>query len=187
MTSSGPVQHLSLTDATAETIRPYGRLISTRDPSARLDLRFYQDTVEVGAVEGFRSDDKTELSIVKVQPRPLELRYLERHFLHTQVFLPLSGTDYIVALGRPDCDAVPEPSEIKAFRIPGDTGLLLHIGTWHEFPFPLGGTASMVVILRSETTRDLTVDANNSDEAIGPDIEKRSLARRWPTSITITC
>ena len=30
-----------------------------------------------------------ELSLARVQPRPARVRFLERHFRHTQAFLPL--------------------------------------------------------------------------------------------------
>lgn len=176
---------LPVTNATPENIAPYGQLISVIDPATPLDVRFYEDNVSVGRVEGFVSDDKTELSVVAIKPRPFQLLYLERHFLHTQVFLPLSDADYIVVLGRPESDDLPAPDAVEAFRIRGDTGLLLSLRTWHEFPFVTSEPASMLVILRSETTKDLCETAPGDSEAIGPDLEKRDLLKRWPCAVSL--
>jgi ureidoglycolate lyase len=176
---------LPVEPATRENIAPYGELISTADMGGALDLRFYDDSVEVCRLPGFVSDEQTELTLARISPRPPTLLYLERHFKHTQVFLPLGGQDYFVALAPPDEREFPEPEALAAFRIPGDTGLMLHLGTWHEFPFVVDSAASMLVILRRETVVDLQVDSDNSNEAVGPDLEKRDLQARWPASYAL--
>ncbi len=52
----------------------------------------------------------------------------------------------------------------------------LHLGTWHEFPFPEKDRAEVVIIIRAETQANLEVIEN--DEAIGADLEKRNLQTR---------
>jgi ureidoglycolate lyase len=59
----------------------------------------------------------------------------------------------------------------------------MHIGTWHEFPFALDAPADMVIVLRNETNRNL--DAIEDGEAVGEDLEKRSIARRFGVTLRV--
>ena len=59
----------------------------------------------------------------------------------------------------------------------------MHIGTWHEFPFALEAPADMVVVLRNETNRNL--DAIEDGEAVGDDLEKRSVSRRFGVRLRV--
>jgi len=72
----------------------------------------------------------------------------------------------------PDLDAA------RAFRFEGDTGLCLHRGTWHEFPFPVEDDTDMIVVLSSQTTQDLGQRAANGIEAFGPDLDKKDMRLR---------
>ena len=58
---------------------------------------------------------------------------------------------------------------------------MMHLGTWHEFPFALESAADMVVILRNETNRNL--DAVADGEAVGEDLEKRNMKRRYGVTL----
>ena len=60
----------------------------------------------------------------------------------------------------------------------------MHVGTWHEFPFALESTADMVVVLRNETNRNL--DAIADGEAVGEDLEKRNIGKRFGLRLTVT-
>ncbi len=57
------------------------------------------------------------------------------------------------------------------------------MGTWHEFPFALEVTADMVMVLRNETNRNL--EAISDGEAVGEDLEKRNIAKRFGVSLSI--
>ena len=56
----------------------------------------------------FRSDADTCLSIARIRPRPFEVTWLERHFKHTQVFLPLNNQPYAVVLAPPTAGPLPD-------------------------------------------------------------------------------
>ena len=159
----------------------FGWLIASDPTIAARPLNFYPGTLRMPAP--FASDEQTEITLVRLAPRPLEIVYMERHFRHTQVFLPLGGKPFVVALAPPSFDDTPPVDAVRAFRFAGDQGLCLKIGCWHEFPFALENDSDMVVILRRETYKDLqrVVD----DEAAGADLDKRNFRRRSGTAVTI--
>ena len=166
---------LALQPATATAIAPYGTLIAAGGSTPRTSS-FYGDAVQLWTPGQFISDADTTLSVARVHPRPCEVIWMERHFRHTQCFLPLSGRPFAVVLGLANERPAPDAHTVKAFRFDGNAGLMMHIGTWHEFPFALEGDTEVLIILRNETNRDLEV--REGEEAIGGDLEKRNLRIR---------
>ncbi|MCZ8132487.1 MAG: ureidoglycolate lyase [Steroidobacteraceae bacterium] len=172
------VRSLPLVDATPEAIAPYGALLAAGLGGSRR-TRFYDDAVELHDTPAFQSDGDTCLSVATVRPRAPEVRWLERHFKHTQAFLPLNARPYVVVCAPPSSGASggPDLDAVRAFRFRAGHGFLMHVGTWHEFPFAIDVPVEMVVVLRNETNRDL--DAFENGEALGADLEKRAVAQRW--------
>lgn len=176
MTSPVPSRAIPLQPATAQALAPYGVLIASDTLNAPRTSSFYGDAVELWTPGEFISDADTTLSVARVHPRPCEVVWMERHFLHTQCFVPLGGRPFAVVLGAPTTGGAPDPGTVKAFRFDGSAGFMMHIGTWHEFPFALAGATEMLVILRRETNRNLQM--REDDEAVGGDLEKRNLRLR---------
>ncbi|HPF27258.1 MAG TPA: ureidoglycolate lyase [Steroidobacteraceae bacterium] len=166
---------LPLRDPTPAALQPYGVRVGA-DATAPRHSAFYGESVELWSPGRFRSDSDTCLSVARVHPRQNEVTWMERHFKHTQAFIPMGGAPFVVVLGAPTDTNVPHPDSVRAFHFDGSCGLLLHIGTWHEFPFATTQAVDMVVVLRNETNRDLEVREN--DEAIGGDLEKRNVRAR---------
>ena len=174
---------LELEQATTENIAPFGELLAFGRGRPVARTRFYDDAVELMEKPAFSSDADTCLSLARVHPRPLEVIWMERHFKHTQAFLPLNAKPWCAVLAPPTASDLPDLAQARAFHFAGDCGLLMHVGTWHEFPFALEVTADMVVVLRNETNRNL--EAISDDEAVGEDLEKRHIAKRFGVSLAI--
>lgn len=170
------VRKLSLVPATRETVAPYGALLGVDRASPPRTSSFYGDKVELWSPGRFQSDADTCLSLARVHRRPPRVVWMERHFKHTQAFIPLGGAPFAVVVGARTDTPHPDPATVRALRFDGSAGFLMHVGTWHEFPFSLVDHADVVVVLRNETNRDLEVREN--DEAIGGDLEKRNLQAR---------
>jgi ureidoglycolate lyase len=60
----------------------------------------------------------------------------------------------------------------------------MHIGTWHEVPFPLIDQTNFVAIVTNETNRNLEEHDENF-ESQGGDLVKRQLARRLNVHLEI--
>ena len=167
---------LTVEVATALSILPYGNLLAVEGAGAARTSSFYRDAVELWSPGQFQSDGDTCLSLARVHPRPREVIWMERHFKHTQTFLPLGGAPFIAVLGTATAGNAPDVEHVRAFRFAGNAGLMMHIGTWHEFPFAVEAATDIIVILRNETNRDLELREN--DEALGGDLEKRNMRAR---------
>ncbi len=90
---------------------------------------------------------------------PITLRWLERHRLGTQTFIPLNGARYwvVVALG----DDEPDLHSLRAFEACRGEAVTLAAGTWHHgLIAPWGG--DFVVIERQGSEPDCQVHTLNS-------------------------
>lgn len=169
---------LEVKPATPEALAPYGKVLG-RDVGAPAGAsNFYDGKVATSKPVDFISDADTNLSLATIQPRDFELKYLERHFKHTQTFIPLGGKPFVAVFGAPTDGEMPDLDALEAFRFDGSAGFTMHIGTWHEFPFALEPDTDMVVVLRNETTRDLSAENVKDNEAHGPDLDKKNLGQR---------
>ena len=162
--------------ATAAVLAPYGTIIGRAAGAIPAASAFYDGKVTTAKPAAFKSDEDTCLSLATIQPRPFEVTYLERHFKHTQCFIPLGGKPFVAIFGVPTDGDMPDLDKLEAFRFDGQNGFCMHVGTWHEFPFALEPETDVIVILRNETNRNLGNIANN--EASGPDLQKRNIVQR---------
>jgi ureidoglycolate lyase len=169
-------RELKVEVATRETFSPYGALVGADPARTARTGQFYGSKVELWSPGPFRSDEDTCLSVARVHERAPQVLWMERHFKHTQTFIPLGGAGLVMVLGAPTANHQPDPSTVRAFSFDGTSGVMLHVGTWHEFPFASRPPADVVVILRKETQSNLEVREN--DEAVGDDLEKRNLQVR---------
>jgi ureidoglycolate hydrolase len=79
-----------------------------------------------------------------LRPRPGTLRCdrLYRHATHTQALVPL-GAPGVVVVARPE-----RVDELVAFVVAPHQAFVLHRGTWHWGPHPLGGEALWLLNLQ---------------------------------------
>ncbi len=172
---------LKVTVATPEALADYGQILGPSPDMTPMPIDFYDGTVKVHRVVDFVSDEQTELPLVTVQPRPFEVRWMERHFKHTQTFIPLSGKPFVVVMAPPNDSEIPDIDLAEAFLFDGSAGFTMKIGTWHEFPFVTEHNTNLIVILRREATDGLIKDNVVQDEAQSGDLDKKDLLRRCNT------
>ncbi len=164
--------------ATPETVAPFGQILGPNPKVVPLPIDFYGGSVKVRRVVDFVSDEQTEMPLVTVNRRPMEVRWMERHFKHTQTFIPLSGCPFIVVMAPPNDRELPDLDKVEALLFDGSAGFTMRIGTWHEFPFAIVDGSNMIVILRREATEGLMKDNVIQDEALSPDLDKKDLQAR---------
>jgi ureidoglycolate lyase len=79
---------------------------------------------------------------------------------------------------------LPDLGNVRGFYFDGSAGICMHIGTWHEVPFPLFDATNFVAIVTNETNRNLEEHDENF-ESHGGDLVKRQLVRRLDTQLEI--
>jgi len=172
------IRILKAKPATVEALAPYGQILGYNPAVEPMPIDFYGGTAKVRRVVDFVSDEQTELPVVTLNRRALELRWVERHFKHTQAFIPLGGKPFVAVFAPPNDKELPDLDRMEAFRFDGQAGFVMKQGTWHDFPYALEDNTHMIVILRREATDGLVRDNVIQNEAIGPDLEKKDLVER---------
>ncbi len=178
---AGPatILELPVETATPENIAPFGELIGGAATPALPATAFYSEVRTYRPT--FISDEETEIAVCTLQRRPVQVRWMERHFKHTQVFLSLGGKPFLAVLAPPTETDLPDLDKARAFLFDGQAGLSMHIGTWHEFPFALVDGTQLIVLLRRETSQSLLKENVVDGEGAGPDLDKKDIVRRLGT------
>ncbi len=113
---------------------------------------------------------------MRIPGRGLTVDRITRHRRVTQVLASAGGHEWSLAVAPPgdveDPDAEPALDDIEAFVVPGDTAVMLAVGTWHAGPLFEGGTQSFFNLELSDT--------NITDH------QTCHLVDRYATTITLT-
>ncbi len=76
------------------------------------------------------------LYIMRSPHHGLEFDRITRHLKVTQCLGARNDRDWVIAVAPPDsASSAPDTSRLKAFHVPGETTIKLHLGTWHAGPF----------------------------------------------------
>jgi len=169
---------LPVEEASAGALAPFGDLIGRASGAKAVSVDFYQGAVTMRSPARFACDHPVEVTLASVDPRPGEVRYMERHAQHTQAFLPLGGKPFVAVMAPPGAGDLPDLTAVRAFRFDGSAGFAMHRGTWHEFPFAVEEGTDIVVLLSSQTGYDLHTKDAVTQEAHGPDLDKKDIVAR---------
>ncbi len=184
--NDGPeIRHLTVKPATRESLAPYGQVLGYDQAIDPMPIDFYDGTVKVRRMVDFVSDDQTEFPLVSIDRRPLDVRWMERHFKHTQGFIPLNNKPFVVVMAPPNDSETPDLDKVEAFRFDGSAAFFMKLGTWHEFPFALEDQTNVIVVLRQEATDGLVRDNVIQDEASSPDLDKKDLLHRFNVTFRV--
>lgn len=170
--------HLPVEPASASALAPFGTFLGRGASAPAVPVDFYRGHVRMSYPVAFTCDHPVELTLATLTRREPEVRYMERHFQHTQTFIPLGGKPFIAVMAPPSDGELPDMKAVRAFRFDGQDGFTLHLGTWHEFPFALEDETDMIVVLSSQTGYDLHAKDSVTQEAFGPDLDKKDIVAR---------
>lgn len=168
-------------DATQENIKPYGYLLGDDVSKPGLGIPFYQERVLEGENIDFSYRGIATFRTAKIMPGYPNIIWLERHMHMTQMFIALGQSPFIMVMAPPNHDndnqSVPNLNEVKALRFPPGHGLLLHLGTWHDFPI---ACETPVVILTANSDEVVTAlsEMKEPGEMNQGDVYKISLPKR---------
>lgn len=151
-------------------MQEYGLLLGADVPNAGLNLSFYSGTIEEGHHLPFVCHGRAVLRTARIHPRAGDVPWLERHVRTTQTFLGLGGAPFGMVLGRPNHEAgqdVPDLDGVRALVFPPGHGILLHCGTWHDFPMSLGEPVTVLTANSEEIGRAIAGQAEAGEMDAG--------------------
>jgi ureidoglycolate lyase len=163
-----------------EAFAPFGTLLAAEGDRHRIEM--YGSVIDVFTAGKIDSDVPVEIFMSRSSVREFRVRFLERHMLLAQMFVPLCGTPFVAVAARPDApedkNGIPLLDEIRAFLVPGDKAVMIHRGTWHEPPFPLVDDSLRLTTTHAALTSGLESDLNERNEINVNDVEKRNVTER---------
>ncbi|ODN69481.1 ureidoglycolate lyase [Methylobrevis pamukkalensis] len=141
------VRPLAIEDLTPEAFEAFGTVIPPME-----------DGVEFGAQDAALdlTQGTPRFYTMRIPGRGLVCKQITRHRHVTQTLASAGGHDWVMAVAPPrdldDPDAAPVLEEIRAFRIPGDTAVMLLAGAWHAGPlFEAGAERSFFNLELADT------------------------------------
>lgn len=161
--------------ATAENVAAFGALVGARHGAIRI-MEF--DGVEVFGAIPIMIEGTPELIVCRSPRRPMLVNLMERHWRHTQVYLPMNDKPFVMVLAPPSDAELPAIGTLCAFVFRDGCGIALGRGVWHEFPFALSDDTQFAVILTAECHVGGDRVSEFADDADGPDLQRRSFAQR---------
>jgi ureidoglycolate lyase len=172
--------NIPVIDANSENIQPYGFLLGDDVSKPGLGIPFYQDRVIEGENIDFTYRGTATFRTAKILPGYPNIKWLERHLHMTQMFIALGQSPFIMVMAPPNHqnnENLPELSQVQAIRFPPGHGLLLHLGTWHDFPI---ACEHPVVILTANSDEVVTAlsEMKEPGEMNQGDVYKISLPQR---------
>jgi ureidoglycolate lyase len=173
-------RHVPLIDATPENFAPFGTLLGDVVGSDRASS-FYSSVRVANPATNFAADDSDgHLIVLCYQPRPFEVKFMERHYKHTQVFIPLEGKPLVGFFAPANDKEEPDLDKVVALRFDGSAGFCMNKGTWHEQPFPVEANTKAICFLRKETMTELKPPFADmsTGECHGNDIDKLNIKDR---------
>jgi ureidoglycolate lyase len=138
--STPEIIHVPVVEATRENVAEYGLFIGLDVPESGLTIPFYKGSVEEGHNLPFTCHGKAVVRTARIHPRSGDIIWLERHMRMTQLFVGLGDSPLAMVLGKPNHAKgrdVPDLEDVRAFILPPGHGIMIHEGTWHDFPMAL--------------------------------------------------
>lgn len=151
------VVRVPVVGASRERLQDVGLLIGTEMPNVGLPIPHYRGSVVEGYTLPFVCFSRVVVRTAQVHERGCDVHWLERHVRMTQIFLGLGDAPFAMVLGKPSHgSALPDPSSLRAYVFPPGHGVMLHLGTWHEFPMVIERPVTVLTISSEEVVEALS-------------------------------
>jgi ureidoglycolate hydrolase len=171
MAADDPTFTITARPLTAAAWAPYGWLPrpDTDPGDGDHTLHYEWDDAHLNTIE-HRTDE------VEATAAGLRCGVMYRHDTHTQVLTPLDASSVVtVAPAGTSFDSPADLDHLRAFVVhPGET-IVLHRGTWHWGPFPIGGATSVRLLnvqgrryAEDNASVDLTARTGRVIEVVSP-------------------
>ena len=144
-------------EITKENFSLYGDLITTKNKiSEDINKNTTQSFFDLANIEILGEDNNARLNIFNTKKRifPLNIDMLEMHPLSSQVFLPLSKTDFIVLVAPTDIR--PDLDKLEYFKISNGDGINFKSGIWH-FPLISIQDARFITIDKKDAKKNIEI------------------------------
>ncbi len=182
-----PIHYVPLIKATPENTAEFGLYLGSEVPESGLSIPFYRGSVQEGHNFKFQYRDHAVIRSAKIMERNPQLDWLERHLNLTQLFVPLGTKGYILVLAPPNQDEgkqVPDLDKVVAFLFEPGVGFMMHLGTWHDFPFAAEDEVTVMTANSAEVVEALAT-CDGPRELFAGDVHKINVPARLGVRLTV--
>ncbi len=175
-----PVVEVPVLAATRDNVTEYGLFIGTDVPDAGLAIPFYDGAVEEGHNIPFVCNGQAVVRSARIHKRSGEVAWLERHLNMTQLFVGLGDQPFAMVVGKPGHELgedLPRLEDLRCFVFPPGHGIMLSIGTWHDFPLCVAEPVTVLTVNSPEVVEALASMAEPAEMAHG-DVYKIDIQTR---------
>jgi ureidoglycolate lyase len=173
--------------ATREDVALYGLFIGTDVPDSGLTIPFYDGTVEEGHNIPFVCNGQGVVRSARIHKRSGDVTWLERHLNMTQLFIGLGDQPFAMVLGKPNHESggdLPSLEDLRCFVFPPGHGIMLYIGTWHDFPLCVAEPVTVLTMNSPEVVEALASMPAAGEMAHG-DVYKLDMRARTDQRIVV--
>lgn len=172
--------------ATRENVREYGLFVGTDVLNAGLAIPFYRGSVEEGHNIPFECHGRAVIRTARISKRSGDITWLERHERMTQLFIGLGDEPFAMVLGTPSRPGVhvPDLSTVRCFVFGAGHGIMLHKGTWHDFPLSVDKPVTCLTANSEEVVAALASMKTPAEMDHG-DVFKIDIAQRLGTRLHV--
>ena len=180
------MQTLNLSGIPANSIEmeKYGHLIGQTISQKRLPIPFY-DHVDEGENLPFEYTGNAVIRTARIHPTDKPVIWLERHMNMTQLIVGLGQESFAMVLGLPNNETLPAVEDLKCFVFSPGTGILLHRGTWHDFPIAIEKPVTCLTANSEEMIEALT-QRDQAGEIDAGDVFKIDVPKRLKLNLTVS-
>jgi ureidoglycolate lyase len=168
-----------LVEASPDALADYGVMIGAEVNQPGLTIPFYAGAVEEGQNLDFHYRGQAVVRTARIHHRDPDITWLERHLHMSQIFVGLGSAPFAMVLGKPNHAhgaRVPDLDTVAAFRIPPGHGVMIHRGTWHDFPMAFDEPVVVLTMNSAEVVEALASQREPADMDRG-DVYKIDIAR----------
>jgi len=173
--------------ATRDGVAEYGLLIGTDVPDSGLAIPFYEGAVEEGHNLPFVCNGQVVVRSARIHKRSGDVVWLERHLNMTQLFIGLGDQPFAMVLGKPNHEVgedLPGLDSLRCFVFPPGHGIMLHVGTWHDFPLCVQEPVTVLTMNSPEVVEALAGMAEPGEMAHG-DVYKLDVQARTGQRVVV--
>ena len=148
---------LDIKKITKDNFALYGDVITIKDKSSEvINNNTTQSFFDLANIEILGEDNNARLNIFNAKKRifPLNIDMLEMHPLSSQVFLPMSATDFITLVTPKDIK--PNLNKLECFKISNGDGINFKPGVWH-FPLISIQDAKFITIDKKDAEKNIKI------------------------------
>jgi ureidoglycolate hydrolase len=160
------VEQVQIQELSVEAYQPIGDFVTYpgHTPTIQEDIVKYWANLAEFHIEG-----AIDIGWVTMVKRPLVITQMERHFMTTEIVIPLDEIVVPVAVGRSfgDPNALPRSEDVRGFYLRPGQMITYKPGSWHFGGFPVKGEeASFIVFCRKGTADEdvIMLDIEGVDE-----------------------